>query len=59
MTLSEAAEISRNGMDVQLHTHRHRLPGEKRAFLHKIRRNQELLEAATGKRAVHCCYPNE
>src|SRR3954452_20089540 len=58
MTLSEVAEISRNGMDVQLHTHRHRLPSEKNAFLNEIRHNQELLEAATGRRAVHFCYPN-
>jgi peptidoglycan/xylan/chitin deacetylase (PgdA/CDA1 family) len=58
MTLSEVAEISRNGVDVQLHTHRHRLPSERNAFLNEIRHNRDLLEVATGQRAVHFCYPN-
>jgi peptidoglycan/xylan/chitin deacetylase (PgdA/CDA1 family) len=58
MTMSEVAEISRNGIDVQLHTHRHRLPVEKALFLNEICSNQDFVKAATGKRAVHFCYPN-
>jgi peptidoglycan/xylan/chitin deacetylase (PgdA/CDA1 family) len=58
MTMSEVAEISRNGIDIQLHTHRHRLPVKKELFLKEIGENQDLIAAATGKRAVHFCYPN-
>ena len=58
MTMAEVAEISRNGIDVQLHTHRHRLPVEKALFLNEVSSNQDFIKAATGKRAVHFCYPN-
>ena len=58
MTMREVAEISRDGIDVQLHTHRHRLPAKKESFLDEIFSNQDLIKAATGKRAVHFCYPN-
>lgn len=58
MNASEIAEVSKAGIDIQLHTHRHRLPLEKNLFLEEIETNRELIEAATGKRAVHFCYPN-
>jgi peptidoglycan/xylan/chitin deacetylase (PgdA/CDA1 family) len=58
MTMSEVAEISRNGIDIQLHTHRHRLPVKKDLFLREIVENRDLIAGATGKRAVHFCYPN-
>ncbi|MFL6465461.1 MAG: polysaccharide deacetylase family protein [Bryobacteraceae bacterium] len=58
MTMQEVAEISRGGIDIQLHTHRHRLPAKKELFLDEIFSNQDLIKAATGKRAVHFCYPN-
>ena len=56
--MQEVAEISRGGVDIQLHTHRHRLPAKKELFLDEIFSNQDLIKAATGKRAVHFCYPN-
>ena len=58
MNASEMAEVSNAGIDIQLHTHRHRLPLEKKLFLEEIETNREIIEAATGKRAVHFCYPN-
>ena len=58
MNTTEMAEVSKSGIDIQLHTHRHRLPLEKKLFLREIERNRELIEEATGKRAVHFCYPN-
>ncbi len=58
MTMSEIAEISRNGVDVQLHTHRHRIPVEKKLFLEEIYSNQTSIKEATGKHAAHFCYPN-
>ncbi len=58
MNPSEIAEVSKGGIDIQLHTHRHQLPLEKEAFLGEIQRNRKLIEAATGKCAHHFCYPN-
>jgi peptidoglycan/xylan/chitin deacetylase (PgdA/CDA1 family) len=58
MTMPEVAEISKGGIDVQLHTHRHWLPTKRESFLSEVFSNQDLIKAATGKRATHFCYPN-
>ncbi len=58
MNPSEVAEVSKEGADVQLHTHRHELPSTKPAFLDEIYRNRDWIESITGKPAVHFCYPN-
>ena len=58
MNRSEMAEVSKAGTDIQLHTHRHQLPRDKPSFLSEIQTNRDLIEAATGKRANHFCYPN-
>jgi peptidoglycan/xylan/chitin deacetylase (PgdA/CDA1 family) len=58
MTMSEIADISKGGIDVQLHTHRHWFPLKRELFLNEVLTNQDLIKAATGKRAVHFCYPN-
>jgi len=53
----EIAEIARNGIDVQLHTHRHRTPEEESAFRREVIDNRERVESLTGKRPDHFCYP--
>lgn len=58
MNPSEVAEMSACGVDIQLHTHRHRTPEEPDLFLNEIRRNRERIEAMTGIRPVHFCYPS-
>lgn len=58
MNTSEMREVSKHGIDVQLHTHRHQLPVKKQDFLDEIKSNRDLIEAATGKTADHFCYPN-
>lgn len=58
MNVSELSEISKHGIDVQLHTHRHQLPVKRQDFLDEIKSNRDLIEAATGKPADHFCYPN-
>jgi peptidoglycan/xylan/chitin deacetylase (PgdA/CDA1 family) len=58
MNPAELAEVSRAKIDIQLHTHRHRLPADKGLFLAEITQNRELITKATGKRPYHFCYPN-
>lgn len=60
--MMDAAEIARCrhlGIDVQLHTHRHRLPPEEAAeTLREVRDNRAVLEPAKGESCTHLCYPS-
>jgi peptidoglycan/xylan/chitin deacetylase (PgdA/CDA1 family) len=58
MTPAEIRELSAQGVDFQLHTHRHRTPKEEGLFRREIRENRRRLEEITGKRATHFCYPS-
>jgi peptidoglycan/xylan/chitin deacetylase (PgdA/CDA1 family) len=58
MTPEQVAEISAAGIDVQLHTHRHRTPLNEALFLREIRENREWIASTTGGDATHFCYPN-
>jgi peptidoglycan/xylan/chitin deacetylase (PgdA/CDA1 family) len=58
MTLSELREAARAGIDVQLHTHRHRTPMDEGLFVQEIRDNRNVLAAATGTSGTHFCYPS-
>jgi peptidoglycan/xylan/chitin deacetylase (PgdA/CDA1 family) len=58
MTPEEMRDIAARGADVQLHTHRHRTPVNRLEFLREIRDNRASIEAATGRPAVHFCYPS-
>ena len=58
MTPEEAAEAARAGIDVQLHTHRHRTPEDHDLFIREIRDNRFRVERITGIPAVHFCYPS-
>jgi peptidoglycan/xylan/chitin deacetylase (PgdA/CDA1 family) len=58
MNAKELAEVSRNGIDVQLHTHRHRTPTDEDEFRREIRENRERLQLLTGREARHFCYPS-
>ncbi|HEY3973279.1 MAG TPA: polysaccharide deacetylase family protein [Candidatus Sulfotelmatobacter sp.] len=58
MNAREVAEISKAGVDVQLHTHRHRTPNEEKGFRLEISQNRERVLAMTGRPAVHFCYPS-
>ncbi len=57
MTADEVAAVARDGADVQLHTHRHRTPFNREAFLREIDDNAERLRAWTGREPRHFCYP--
>jgi peptidoglycan/xylan/chitin deacetylase (PgdA/CDA1 family) len=57
MTLDEVKEIVVGGMDVQLHTHRHRVPRVRHLFLKEIEDNRKWIRAASVRTPVHFCYP--
>jgi len=58
MNPAELAEVSRHNIDIELHTHRHKLPGDRKLFLEEVAQNRELIRAATGIAPEHFCYPN-
>ncbi len=57
MTPGEIKEIAENGIDIQLHTHRHRVSQKPELFRREIEQNRSCLLAAGGKPAEHFCYP--
>jgi len=58
MRPEELQELSAEGVDFQLHTHRHRSPMEAALFRKEIRENRAWLEKWTGMAATHFCYPS-
>jgi peptidoglycan/xylan/chitin deacetylase (PgdA/CDA1 family) len=58
MTPAEIAELSGQGIDFELHTHRHRTPDSEESFRQEIRDNRQRLREMTGRDAVHFCYPS-
>ena len=57
MTLSEAGELARRGVDLQLHTHRHRVSFDEAAFAREVRDNRERLRKLRDSEPTHFCYP--
>jgi peptidoglycan/xylan/chitin deacetylase (PgdA/CDA1 family) len=57
MTASEVAELAGQGVDFQLHTHRHRTPKDEGLFHKEILDNRQWLERVVEKPPVHFCYP--
>jgi peptidoglycan/xylan/chitin deacetylase (PgdA/CDA1 family) len=58
MTPAEAREISAAGVDIQLHTHRHRTPMDETLFRREIQDNATRIEDITGRIPRHFCYPS-
>jgi len=58
MTPEEAAHIAREGVDVQLHTHRHRTPTDHALFLREIADNRLRIDPLRAGVARHFCYPS-
>jgi hypothetical protein len=58
MSLDEARTTFEAGVDLQLHTHRHRTPRDKDLFQREIRDNSGRIVGVSGKRPVHFCYPS-
>lgn len=58
MTPEEIRALVTGGIDIQLHTHRHRFPPEQDVALRELRDNNDVLEQITGRRCIHFCYPS-
>jgi peptidoglycan/xylan/chitin deacetylase (PgdA/CDA1 family) len=54
----EVSELSRGGLDVQMHTHRHRAPSRMDRFEEELRDNRMRIEELTGRTPRHFCYPS-
>lgn len=54
----EVKSLAAEGVDFQLHTHRHRTPSDRDLFLREIQDNRLSIQAMTGRRANHFCYPS-
>ena len=55
---AEVGEVARDGVSIQLHTHRHRTPLDRDLFLREIRDNRSRIVAMTGVNPTHFCYPS-
>lgn len=58
VTPLEAKELSAQGVDVQLHTHRHRTPLNRDLFLREIEDNRQRIIEITRHNPTHFCYPS-
>jgi peptidoglycan/xylan/chitin deacetylase (PgdA/CDA1 family) len=58
LTRDEIAHLAREGVDFQLHTHRHRTPREAREFALELSDNAQRLTALTHRPSRHFCYPS-
>ena len=58
MTAKQISEIAAGGIDVQLHTHRHRTPLDEGLFTREIRDNRQWLAARNLTDLEHFCYPS-
>lgn len=54
----EVARLAADGADIQLHTHRHRVPLDRRLFLREIEDNRKSIQAMTSNSPSHFCYPS-
>ncbi len=57
MTPAEAGQMAAAGVDIQLHTHRHRVSLRRDLFLKEIEDNRRSIAAVSSAPAVHFCYP--
>ena len=58
MSPEEVKALASEGVDIQLHTHRHRVPSERSMFMREIDDNKKSIQEMTGSVASHFCYPS-
>jgi len=58
MNPQEVRELAADGVDFQLHTHRHRTPLNEELFRQEIRDNRMRLASMIGAGQRHFCYPS-
>lgn len=54
----EVKQLAADGADIQLHTHRHRVPLVRELFLREIEDNRQSIQSLTGSQPTHFCYPS-
>jgi peptidoglycan/xylan/chitin deacetylase (PgdA/CDA1 family) len=54
----EIAGLADQGFDIQLHTHRHRLPRESAEARRELQDNRAVLTRLSGRPLNHLCYPS-
>ncbi len=54
----EVRQISKLGVDIQLHTHRHRLPESRSDIIEEITRNRDVIGTLCSSSMSHLCYPS-
>lgn len=58
MAADELSEVARQGFDIQLHTHRHRISRDGTSCIdEEIRENRDWLEPIASEPLRHFCYP--
>jgi hypothetical protein len=55
---NEAQEMAAEGLDIQLHTHRHQSPLDRASFFREIADNRSYIRRLTDKDPDHFAYPN-
>lgn len=55
---AEVKSLAAQGVDFQLHTHRHRTPMNRELFLREIEDNRKSIREMTGASPSHFCYPS-
>ena len=58
MNESEVRDLARRGYDIQLHTHRHRMPNDLELVRREIVDNRRALEGLSERPVTHLCYPS-
>lgn len=58
MTKDELSQLVREGVDIQLHTHRHRVPETKDLFMKELSDNRRCLKEVGQRKPVHFTYPS-
>lgn len=57
-TLAEVQAMAAQGLDVQLHTHRHCLPRDPAALADELNHNRQLITTVTKRAADDLCFPS-
>lgn len=58
MNVAELTDLVRQGFDIQLHTHRHRMPENDIEIKREIGDNRSILEPIAKHALNHLCYPS-
>lgn len=58
LTADEVGKLAAGGIDIQLHTHRHRTPLDRELFLREIEDNRKSIQEMSGTNPKHFCYPS-